>query len=84
MSRLRLTSVFLLIAAGCFSGNKPPDQTPTGDDDPTGPTMMPPPVETPPPTAAVYKRASLTPLYQLTPRNEYGKLAGRLAKSGMR
>jgi hypothetical protein len=72
MLRLRLTSVLLLIAgAGCFSGNKPPDQIPPPDD--TGPTMAPPPVKMPPPAAGIYKRGSLQPVYQLTPREEYGR-----------
>jgi cytochrome c peroxidase len=58
------------ISAGCFGGNPPPG-TPPGDDD--GPTTTPPPVEIPPPAAAVYRRGSLQPIYQLTPRAEYGR-----------
>jgi cytochrome c peroxidase len=59
--------VFTIVAsAGCFGGNTPPTTTP----DP-GPGMTPPPpVETPPPAAGIYKRGSLTPVFQLTSVND--------------
>jgi cytochrome c peroxidase len=68
MSRARLIPVIALIAGGCFPGNTPPTP-PEGP----GPIADPPPVEQPPPAPAIYKRGSLQPLYQLTPRSEYGR-----------
>jgi DNA-binding beta-propeller fold protein YncE len=68
MSRVRLISVIALIASGCFPGNTPP-VPPEGP----GPVIEPPPVEEPPPAPTIYKRGSLQPLYQLTPRAEYGR-----------
>jgi DNA-binding beta-propeller fold protein YncE len=60
------------VAVGCQIGGSgtidgdPPVTVPPG-------TQPPPPVEPPPPAAAVYKRGSLAPVYQLTPRAEYGR-----------
>jgi cytochrome c peroxidase len=67
MSRPRLFLALAFVASGCFGG--PP--TPAVDE--PGPTTPPPPVEPPPPAPAVYVRGSLEPLYQLTPRSEYGR-----------
>jgi cytochrome c peroxidase len=66
--RLSTATVFAIVAgAGCFGGNTPPTTPPV---DP-GPGMNPPPpVETPPPAAAIYKRGSLSPVFQLTPSTE--------------
>jgi cytochrome c peroxidase len=71
MSLFRLTSVIALASLSCFSGNDgqtppPPGGDPTGP----GPTQPPPTSDPPPPAPAVYKRGSLIPQYQLTPRNE--------------
>jgi DNA-binding beta-propeller fold protein YncE len=73
MSLARYLPFVLLAGAGCFGGNTPddPGQTPPGDDD--GPTMVPPVTDPPPPAPATYKRGSLSPVYQLTPREEYNK-----------
>src|SRR5688572_29230793 len=63
----------LLLPLGCVTPVGPgpgDDDTDPGDDDPTDP----PPDDPPPPTAATYKRGSLPPIYQLTPRAEYGRL----------
>jgi len=60
-----------VLAAGCVTGVGTPP-TPA-DDDPEGPVAPPPPPEPPPPAPAVYKRGSLAPVYQLTPRAEYGR-----------
>jgi cytochrome c peroxidase len=71
MSLARLTPVLVLVAgAACFSGNPPPptQEPPVGD-----PTTPPPPPEPAPPAPAVYRRGSLQPVYQLTPRAEYGR-----------
>ena len=46
-----------------------PDPGPPPHPQPTDP----PPAEPPPPAPAKYVRGSLTPLFQLTPRNEYGR-----------
>jgi DNA-binding beta-propeller fold protein YncE len=46
-----------------------------GDDDPNDPgTPDPPPPDPPLPTPSIYVRGSLTPLFELTPRVEYGRL----------
>ncbi len=76
MSRLTCTlplALGLLLTAGCVSGVG--DSPPTSPDDPgaVDPLPPPPPPEPPPPAPGVYKRGSLTPLYQLTPRAEYGR-----------
>src|SRR5689334_11470714 len=74
MSLARYLPFVLLAGAGCFGGNNTPEdpgQTPPGGD--PGPTMPPTTVDPPPPAPATYKRGSLTPLYQLTPREEYQK-----------
>jgi hypothetical protein len=55
-----------LVATGCFGDPPAPG---TGDDG----TTPPPPVEPPPPAAAIYVRGSMEPIYQLTPRSEYGR-----------
>ena len=55
-------------AVGCFGA---PTPQPTPEE--PGPTVTPPPPEPPPPAPAVYVRGSLQPLYQLTPRTEYGR-----------
>jgi cytochrome c peroxidase/DNA-binding beta-propeller fold protein YncE len=71
MSRPRLYPVLAALAAlaaGCFG--TPP--TPSPIDEP-GPTTPPPPPEPAPPSTAVYVRGSLEPIYQLTPRAEYGR-----------
>jgi cytochrome c peroxidase len=64
MLRFLLISVLL----GC-SAIAPPGPPP----DETGPTSEPPPQEPPPPAPAKYVRGTLTPLFQLTPRSEYGR-----------
>jgi cytochrome c peroxidase len=69
MSLVRFTAV-LMVFAGCFSGN-PPATTPPPDE--TGTTTPPPPIEQPPPSPTVYHRSSLQPIYELTPRAEYGR-----------
>ncbi len=68
MSRHRLSLVLAAAAGGCFGT---PTVVPPGE----GPTTQPPPVEPPLPSPAVYVRGSLEPVYQLTPRSEYGRLA---------
>jgi DNA-binding beta-propeller fold protein YncE/cytochrome c553 len=46
-----------------------------GDDEPGDPGVTdPPPPDPPLPTPAIYTRGSLTPLFELTPRAEYGRL----------
>ena len=67
MSRLRLFLSLALAATGCFGA---PPAKPFEE---PGPTVTPPPEEPPPPAAAVYVRGSLQPLFQLTPRTEYGR-----------
>jgi cytochrome c peroxidase len=65
LARFSAPIVLTIVAStGCFGGNSPPSTTP-GDDAGSGMTT-PPPIEPPPPSAAIYKRASLSPLYQLT------------------
>ncbi len=63
--------IAFLLAGGCQVGEifqDPDDETdPPGDDTPPGDPPLPAP--------AVYVRGSLKPLYQLTPRNEYGRFA---------
>ncbi len=68
MSARRLFLVVALIAGGCF-GDAPKPAPPGTDDGVTDP----PPPEPPPPSPAIYVRGSLTPIYQLTPRSEYGR-----------
>ena len=69
MSAKLATVLFLTLGtSGCFGvigGGDPP----TGDDGPVDP----PPDDPPTPAPAVYVRGSLTPLYGLTPRAEYGR-----------
>jgi DNA-binding beta-propeller fold protein YncE len=63
-----------LALAGCEPGKL---QAPGGPDPGGGSTMpppAPPPPLPPPPSAPVYVRGSLQPLYQLTPRSEYGRI----------
>ncbi|HTM20771.1 MAG TPA: hypothetical protein VL172_09695 [Kofleriaceae bacterium] len=67
-------SLLLAFGPACVAAVGPSDDT-TGDDDPGDPDPGdPPPDDPPPPTAASYVRGSLPPLYQLTPRAEYGRL----------
>jgi Di-haem cytochrome c peroxidase len=76
MSTLRSTlflTLGLIVGAGCVTNIAGPG---SGDDTPPPPPpgqTDPPPVKPPPPAPAVYKRGSLAPLYELTPRAEYGK-----------
>ncbi|HUQ03894.1 MAG TPA: cytochrome c peroxidase [Kofleriaceae bacterium] len=83
MSTLRTTSSIALSvalglsvavsAAGCVANvGGPPGGDDSGDDDGTQPPPPPPP-EPPPPAPAIYKRGSLQPVFQLTPRGEYGR-----------
>jgi DNA-binding beta-propeller fold protein YncE len=76
MSLVRFTSslaLALVVGTGCFGGNdKPPTTDPPPDDG--GPVLPPPVGDPPPPAPGVYKRGSLTPIYQLMPRSEYGRL----------
>jgi DNA-binding beta-propeller fold protein YncE/cytochrome c peroxidase len=72
---------FAAALAGCSGIFDPGTNTNPGDDDgdDDGPTPPPPdagetPVPPPPVEAAEYKRGSLPPLYQLTPRAEYGRM----------
>ncbi|MCA9675402.1 MAG: hypothetical protein H6708_29310 [Kofleriaceae bacterium] len=58
-----------LALAGCFGVI----DGPTTEGDPTPPGTEPPPTDPPVPPPAVYVRGSLTPLYHLTPRAEYGR-----------
>lgn len=63
---------FAVTAAGCVANVGGPPGGDDGDDD--GPTPPPPPPpEPPPPSPAVYKRGSLQPVFQYTPRGEYGR-----------
>ena len=58
-----------LMGVGCSIGDPTPPVTPPPV---TPPPVTPPPVGDPPPPApAVYKRASMPPVYQLTPVGEY-------------
>lgn len=68
-STVRLALAFALLAtptAGCVGtlGELPPDDSPP---------VEPPPEDPPLPPPAVYTRGSLTPIYQLAPRAEYGR-----------
>lgn len=54
----------IIVGAGCFGGNSTPENP--GDDSPPG-TTNPPPDKPPPPSATVYKRGSMSPVFQLTP-----------------
>ena len=63
---LRVALICLLF--GC-SAAAPPEPPP----DETGPTDEPPPEEPVPPAPAKYVRGSLSPIFQLTPRIEYGR-----------
>jgi DNA-binding beta-propeller fold protein YncE/cytochrome c5 len=64
-----LAAATLVASVGCVDvlGTLEP---PGGDDDTTEP---PPPPDPPVPPPAVYRRGSLEPVYQLTPRAEYGR-----------
>jgi DNA-binding beta-propeller fold protein YncE len=70
MDMRRLVMAAALAAAGCVQAIDGPG--PGGRDDP--PPVPPPPVTPPAPTPATYARGSMTPLYQLLPRDEYGRL----------
>ena len=64
---------FAITAGGCVANvGGPPGGDDDGDDDGTEPPPPPPP-EPPPPAPAIYKRGSLQPVFQLTPRGEYGR-----------
>src|SRR3954469_2515044 len=65
-----IPAIVLTSGIGCFSGNAPG----TDPSDP-GPTQQPPPSDPPPPAPALYKRGSLTPVYQLTPRGEQARFS---------
>lgn len=68
MSRLRMSWLVLALSLGV--GCAVPDK----DGGVPPPGQQPPPVQEPPPPApAVYKRGSLSPIYQLVPRVEYGR-----------
>lgn len=72
MLRAPVTTLLLACSVGGLAGCSaaaPPLPPP----DETQPTDEPPPEEPPPPAPAKYVRGSLTPLYQLTPRSEYGR-----------
>src|ERR687898_528198 len=56
---------FVLGCSATLPPNTPPEET--------GPVTPPPPEEPVPPAPAKYVRGSLSPLYQLTPRSEYGR-----------
>jgi cytochrome c peroxidase/DNA-binding beta-propeller fold protein YncE len=64
---------FALSASGCVANVGGPPGDDSGDDDDGNDPTPPPPPEPPPPSPAIYKRGSLTPVYQLTPRGEYGR-----------
>ncbi len=70
----KLALVLSVLLAACIA------KVPTyGDGDPGGggpgdPGTNPPPPDPPLPTPAVYVRGSMTPLFGLTPRTEYGRL----------
>lgn len=65
-----LSLALLLLLAACGVGGVNPSVSPDGDGPPG---TDPPPDEPPLPPPGVYKRGSLSPLYQLTPRGEYGR-----------
>ena len=74
MTLVRFTSSLaraLIGGTGCVGGNETPPADPPPDAG--GPVGPPPPGDPPPPAPAVYKRGSMTPVYQLTPRGEYGR-----------
>ncbi|HEY5950226.1 MAG TPA: hypothetical protein VIV40_32245, partial [Kofleriaceae bacterium] len=62
---LRFLVISVLLACSATVPPPPPDDT--------GPTAPTPPEEPTPPAPAKYVRGSLAPLYQLTPRGEYGR-----------
>jgi DNA-binding beta-propeller fold protein YncE len=71
MRTFKLLLVTFLLLGGCQVGEifQDPDDDGDGGDDGT------PPGDPPLPAPAVYVRGSLKPIYQLTPRNEYGRFA---------
>ncbi len=71
ISRFTLSVTLGLLTIGCVG--KVTGPTP-GEEEPPPGTTPPPTPEPPPPTPAVYTRGSLAPVYQLTPRTEYGRL----------
>ena len=73
---IRISLASLLLSA-CSPGelNMPGTPPPNpGGGGSTMPPPAPPPPLPPPPSAPVYKRGSLQPLYELTPRAEYGRI----------
>lgn len=64
--------VALAACMGTLPGDDGGDDETPGADDPRDDL---PPDEPPPPSPAVYQRGSLTPLFELLPRAEYGRLA---------
>ena len=69
---IALSLVLAAASSACVAGlgGPPPAGDDGGDDDAPPP---PPPPEPPPPAPAVYKRGSLQPVVQYTPRAEYGR-----------
>lgn len=67
----KLTALLAILCAACVV-----DIPGGGNDDPGpgDPGTTPPPPDPPVPTAAVYTRGSLDPLFELTPRTEYGRM----------
>jgi len=78
MSRaLTALAVLLLLAAACINPINAVDDTGgggDGDGDGDGDETNPPPPPPPTPSPAVYERGSLAPLFELTPRTEYGRI----------
>ncbi|MCE9573435.1 MAG: hypothetical protein K8W52_09775 [Deltaproteobacteria bacterium] len=70
IARFTLSLSLGLLATSCVT--KVGGPTP-GEDPPPPGTTPPPTPEPPPPSPAVYTRGSLAPVYQLTPRTEYGR-----------
>jgi DNA-binding beta-propeller fold protein YncE len=71
MRTFKLLLVTFLLLGGCQVGEIFQDDDDGGDDGGDGT----PPGDPPLPAPAVYVRGSLKPIYQLTPRNEYGRFA---------
>jgi DNA-binding beta-propeller fold protein YncE len=74
MRPVNVIAALAALAFACNIGNKADENQPDGDDGPPN-VDNPPPPPPPVPSPAVYTRGSLTPLYKLTPRTEYGRLA---------
>jgi YVTN family beta-propeller protein len=72
-----LTGCLNAAAVSSDDGGAPGGNQPSGPATPTPPapgTQAPPAPPVPPPTPAAYVRGSIAPPYQLTPRNEYGRI----------